>query len=198
MVAFVGCDATESFDGAATDVLFGTGLSPDDDRMGVVEDGRGCSEGLELRDPAGDPDVNARSLASLSCNDAPAAVPSLLDLEALCSFDLPGAITVGAALRRATAGSEGRLCSSIKARGACLICVALLFSCLVGTDRAAFLFGALKIVFFFREVPAAPERGICGRSKDQAGAPIGSVVLSPDFGEAKTGAMPPIFLSYDA
>ena len=75
-----------------------------------------------VRGPGGDPDVKARSLASLSLSDGPVAVlfPSS-GFDVFCDLDLPGATNVGGPLRRATIGSAGLLCSSTRARGACLI-----------------------------------------------------------------------------
>ena len=89
------------------------------------------------------------------------------------------------------AGSVGRLCSSIKERGACLTCVALLFRCFVGTARALFRFGAVNILLFFLG-------GGGGRSKDQRCEPCGSDEPKVLFVDVNIGLMPPIFRSYEA
>jgi hypothetical protein len=171
------------------------------DGAGSLEEDPDRAGESEARESARVPDVKARSRASLSCNDGVTAAFSLLpDPAALC-LDRPGAINCGGPLRRGAAGSAGRLCSSTSALGACLTCDALLFSFCVGTDSALFLFGAEKIVFFFLGAdadPCASARGICGLSNDHAGAPMGSAALSPDFGVANTGAIPPILRSYEA
>lgn len=104
-------------------------------------------------------------------------------------LDRPGARSDGL---RATGGSGGRRCSSIKERGACLTWVALLLSCFVGTASAGFLFFAANMLFFFCG------RGADGLSKDQRGDPIGSAEDPvPPFDE-NSGLIPPILRSNEA
>lgn len=167
-----------------------------DDRYGTGA-GAGASEFPEdfgVDEPDCFPEVNARSLASLSRNDGLTTEwPGPSRGRVLCNLDRPGATKFGWPLRRGTTGSGGRRCSSIRERGACLTRLALLFNCLVGTASTGFLFVRLKMLLFFFS-----GRGSCGRSYDQTGAPSGSEEPMPPLGEANLGVSPPIFLSNEA
>lgn len=162
------------------------------DNAGAGEDAEGVSGDFEVL--VGFPEVKARNLASLSCKDG--VMTGLFEPKSLCGLERPGTFNVGGFLSLVTRASAGCLCSSIRDRGAALTCVARLFSCLVGTARALFRFGAKMLLFFFES--GMPERGICGRSKVQAGAPSGSEAKVAELGAAKTGVIPPTFRSYEA
>ena len=106
---------------------------------------------IGLSDVAGLCDwVIARKRASLSRKLGPTSRLFWLTEGALIwGRDRPGTLRAGASLRRATGGSAGRICSSIRERGACLTWVALLLRCFVGTARTLFLFVAVNMLFFF-------------------------------------------------
>lgn len=162
------------------------------DNAGAGEDVEAVSGGFGVL--VGFSEVKARNLASLSCKDG--VITGLFGPKSFCGLGRPGTFNVGGVLFLVTRASGGCLCSSIRDRGAALTWVALLFSCLVGTARALFRFGAKMLFFFFES--GMPERGICGRSKVQAGAPSGSEAKVAELGEAKTGVIPPTFRSYEA
>ena len=172
----------------------GTSLDVDaeGDTAGAGEDAEAVSGGFEVF--VDFPEVKARNLASLSCKDG--VITGLFEPKSLCGLARPGTFNVGGVVFLVTRTPGGCLCSSTRDRGAALTWVALLFSCLVGTARALFRFGA-NMLFFFLE-SGMPGRGICGRSKVQAGAPSGSEAKVAELGAAKTGVIPPTFRSYEA
>lgn len=147
-------------------------------------------------DGGGLPQVKARSLASLSVKEGPLVSDGEIDeVEESRSLDWRGVIGPGTSFRRDAGCSAGRRCSSMRARGACLICVARVWRCLVGTARARFrLCGAKMVGFFFAAGADSSDRGIAGGWNVQEGVLNGS---EAPVGFAKTGVKPPIFRSYE-